>query len=283
MAFTAVAALVTAEAVTATMVLAAVAEVGMALSVVGAVTGSKDLMKIGGAMSLIGGVGGMVAGAASGTAGAAAGAAEAGLGEAATSAALESASSEALAAYGGAAGAEAATASVVSGMEGAAAAGADLAAAAGEQGIFSAAAQPAAAAAEAAPGAMQVGPQVEPTVNDVATPSAPQGPAGAEGPATPYDTVNPTDQRLAAGTQASPMNAPESAGSFFGKMSAFAEKNKTLFSSGMQLVGGAMKGANERDMWNQKMELERQRLKQTSYGNQVARFQPRGIVQGAGA
>jgi hypothetical protein len=265
------------------MVVAAVAEVGMALSVVGAVTGSKDLMKIGGAMSLIGGVGSMIAGAASGATGAAASAAEAGLGEAATSAALESASAEAMSAYGGAAAADAATAGVVSGMETAAAGGAgDLAAGLAEPSIFgSAAGTPAAAATEAAaPSAMKVGPSVEPTVNDVATP---QGPAGAQGPTTPYDAANPTDQRLAAGSQSSPMNAPESAGSFFGKMSAFAEKNKTLFSSGMQLVGGAMKGANERDMWNQKMELERQRLAQTSYGSQVARFQPRSIVQGAAA
>jgi hypothetical protein len=40
------------------MVLTAVAEVGTALTVVGAVTGNKDMMKVGGVMGLVGGVGG---------------------------------------------------------------------------------------------------------------------------------------------------------------------------------------------------------------------------------
>jgi hypothetical protein len=280
MAFTGVAALAaaasTGAAVTATMVLAAVAEVGMALTVVGAVTGSKDLMKIGGAMSLIGGVGGMVAGAASAGGGAAAaGAAEAGLTEAATGAALDAASEAAMSAYGGAAGAEAATANVVSGMEGAAAGVGELASAAAPQGIIDTAMK--LPVAESAPGAMQVGPSAESAVTDI---GGAQTPAGAQAPNTPFDMPNPTDQRLAAGTQATPMNAPEVSGSYFGKLTSFAEKNKTLFSSGMQLVGGMMKGANERDMWNQKMALEQQRLAQVGHGNQVARFQPRGIVQG---
>ena len=44
-------------------VMGAMVEVGTAMTVVGAVTGSKDLMKIGGVMGLVGGIGGMVAGA----------------------------------------------------------------------------------------------------------------------------------------------------------------------------------------------------------------------------
>lgn len=63
MAFTAVTALVAAETVTATMVLAAVAQVGTAMTIVGAVTGNKELTKIGGTMALVGGIGGMAAGA----------------------------------------------------------------------------------------------------------------------------------------------------------------------------------------------------------------------------
>lgn len=279
MAFTAVAAVFTAEAVTATMVLAAVAEVGIAMTVVGAVTGSKDLMKIGGAMSLIGGVGGMIAGSMSTAAGTVA--AE-GIGEAATSAALDAASAEAAGAFGGSAAAEAATADLVAGMEGAAAGGADLATAAtsaAPQGIVGATLNPAPAAAEAGL-QMPVGQDAVPSmVKEVGAPAGVEAPAGAQGPATPFD--NPTDMRLQAGTQAPPMNAPEGAKSFFGRFASFAEKNKTLFSAGMQLAGGAMKGASERDMWNQKMALDRQRLQQTSYGNQVARFQPRGIVEGA--
>jgi hypothetical protein len=63
MAFTAVVALASAETVTAVMVLAAVAEVGTAMTIVGAVTGNKELTKIGGTMALVGGIGGMAAGA----------------------------------------------------------------------------------------------------------------------------------------------------------------------------------------------------------------------------
>lgn len=69
MAELAVVALVAGEAaVTAATVLTAVAEVGAAMSIVGAVTGNKDLIKIGGTMALVGGVGSMAAGAMSGAA-----------------------------------------------------------------------------------------------------------------------------------------------------------------------------------------------------------------------
>lgn len=69
MAELAVVALVAGEAaVTAATVLTAVAEVGTAMSIVGAVTGSKDLMKIGGTMAMVGGLGGLAEGALSGAA-----------------------------------------------------------------------------------------------------------------------------------------------------------------------------------------------------------------------
>ena len=69
MAELAVVALVAGEAaVTAATVLTAVAQVGTAMSIVGAVTGNKDLTKIGGTMALVGGVGSMAAGAMSGAA-----------------------------------------------------------------------------------------------------------------------------------------------------------------------------------------------------------------------
>jgi len=64
MAFATIAAAVTANtAITATMIFAAVAEVGTILTVVGAVTGDEELMKIGGTIGLIGGVGGLASGA----------------------------------------------------------------------------------------------------------------------------------------------------------------------------------------------------------------------------
>lgn len=71
---------VTAEVVTVASVAAAVGELGMTLSVVGAVTGSKDLMKVGGYMSLAGGVTSLAAGALSGSSGLAMDAAGEGLG-----------------------------------------------------------------------------------------------------------------------------------------------------------------------------------------------------------
>lgn len=62
MAFAAIGALIAGAEVTAPLVLGSIAEVGTAMTVVGAITGSKDLMKVGGVMGLVGGVGGFVAG-----------------------------------------------------------------------------------------------------------------------------------------------------------------------------------------------------------------------------
>ena len=59
------------ETVTATMAFTAISQAGMVMSVVGAITGDKELSKIGGTMALVGGVGGLAAGAA-GVAGSAA-------------------------------------------------------------------------------------------------------------------------------------------------------------------------------------------------------------------
>lgn len=276
MAFTAIATLVGGAEVTATLVLAAVAEVGTALTIVGAVTGNKDLLKIGGAMALVGGVGGMINGAVSG-AGAAGGAAES----------IESASSLADSAYGGAAAADASHLAGVAEMGGDAggiisgAQGAETATSLGDAAMPGAPTSSMPATTEAAqPATVDVAPQPT-TVNDVTGAQAPQGPAGAQSPTTPYDS-NPTDIRLANNTQ----TAPQSSSNFLKSFSEFAEKNKTLLSSGMQLVGGAMKGASDRDMWNQKMALEQQKVNQTSYGNTVGSFGARpnsGIIGGARA
>lgn len=85
-------------------VLAAVAAVGTAITVVGVITGNKDMIKIGGVMSIVGGVGGFIAGAAGGAAGAGASAAESGAGDAAAGAAGDAAvngAGEAAASAGG--------------------------------------------------------------------------------------------------------------------------------------------------------------------------------------
>ena len=76
--------------------------------------------------------------------------------------------------------------------------------------------------------------------------------------------------------------APESSGNFFGKISKFANENKTLFSAGLQLAGGALKGANEAKMWNEKMGFQRE---QAAKANSVGNFAPRptGLIAGARA
>lgn len=277
MAFTAVGALIAGGAVETAVVLAAITEVGMAMTVVGVVTGNKTLLKIGGAMSLIGGVGGMVAGAVGGAA--ATGVAETALSETATQAALDAASQEAAGAAGGTLGADAATADVVAGMEGAATPASTMGAGNAQQGIVEG--LKAGPAAETAQAPLQAGAQT-PAATDLQPIVGPEAPVGAQAPNTPYDVnSNPTDMRLQAGTQTTPMNAPEASGSYFSRLSAFANQNKTLFSSGVQVVGGALKGINEKSMWDEKMANERTRLQQIGYGNQVANFAPRSIYQGA--
>lgn len=58
----AVAAVFVAEVLTSAVVFAAIAEVGLVLTVVGAVTGNSTLTKIGGVLGIVGGVGGLVSG-----------------------------------------------------------------------------------------------------------------------------------------------------------------------------------------------------------------------------
>lgn len=272
MAFTSISALVAGAEVTAGLVLGAIAEVGLAMTVVGGVTGNKDLMKIGGAMSLIGGVGGMINGAVNGAAGAAAGGADAAT-SAAWSTGAEGLGQDVLSNVGGAAadvGTQAISSSVpaVGDLATSSLAPADMSIASQMTGSQ----MPAAASEAATSGAT--------AAVDLPGPAgveAPTGPAGAQGPSTPFE-MNPTDSRLAAGTQSAPM----SSGSFFDRFSGWANKNKALFQGGMQLLGGAMQGANQSAMWNEKMALEKQRLQQSSYGSQIGNFAPRaGIIAGA--
>jgi hypothetical protein len=285
MAFTAVAALVGGAEVTATLVLAAAAEVGTAMTVIGAVTGSKDLMKIGGTIALVGGVGGLINGAM--TAGAA-GAAEGAAGAAVDPAAYAGASADASAAnYVSAADAmsDAATAGASNGII-----GSEVAAPMAADTATTALQAPAQELAQAAPSTQAAGaPGAPTTAADTITQGAPNvsGPAGAQAPNTPYDisldpNSTPTDLRLNAGTQAAPM----SSSSYWSNIGNWINNNKTLFSSGLQLAGGALSGMNQRGMWDEKMQLERDRLAQTSHGSEIGNFAPRvsatpGIVNGA--
>lgn len=275
MAFPAIAALVGAAgsgaAIGAGMVLAAVAEVGLAMTVVGGVTGNQKLMRIGGAMSLIGGVGGMIAGAAGGAASGAAG-----LGEAATGAALDTASEAAMGAVSQTA-IDGVTDSMLTDLGGEAissAAAPELAAAANQ-------AMPVTQAQTPGPTPVQPASASPTTVNDLADVGARtvDAPAAVQGAAekSPYETFRGSelmDQKI------NPTNPPESSGNFFSKFTTWAEKNPKMFSSGLQLAGGAMKGANESAMWNEKMGFEKDKYNRA---NTVAKFQPRGIIEGARA
>lgn len=267
MAFAAIGAIVAGAEITAGIALAAVAEIGTVMSVVGAVTGSKDLMKIGGIMGLVGGVGALATGgfAEAGAAAASSGASNvAGVGEAG---------------WGMDLGTDA--------VDGIVTGGADA--------VSGALPQPSSSMPEVAPLApnptdMRLAANTQaaeapmgmaPSPADTFGAQAPQGPAGAQAPNTPYDR-NPTDIRLANGTQRTP-TAPTNTKSFFGGIMDFANNNKTLFQGGMQLLGGALKGMNDASMWSDRLAIEQQKVNQTSHGNEVAQFYPGSIVSGARA
>lgn len=278
MAFTALTGLMAGTtAVTAVNVLAAVAQVGMALTVVGGVTGSKSLMKVGAALSLVGGVGGMVAGAASGgaaAAGAAGESAAAGLAEIGADAATSAAWSEG-------AGLGADTLANVGADQGAGLIGSTMQPT--MQPTLEVATRP--AVQPAAQAAQQQATQTA-AESGLGSNLAPQGPAGPvspfEDPSSAYATNGSDAMSDAYRGGVGGFTAPESSGNFFGKISKFANENKTLFSAGLQLAGGAMKGANEAKMWNDKMGFQRE---QAAKANSVGNFAPRptGLIAGARA
>jgi hypothetical protein len=267
MAFTSIAALAAGAEATTALVLGAVTEVGVTMTVVGAVTGSKDLMQIGAVMGAVGGIGGAIAGGA--TAAAAAGA------DAVNS--FDSGAMQGL--VNGASGAVDTGASIgaANALSDGNYAGADMSQFGGDTtspvATSTVQAQPLApASTTAAPtttvtqaadqtSVQPITPPPGASVNDVAGAQAPTGvtePVGAQGPAdvsTPYS--NPTDMRLASGTQQPPGGPDLTSDSLFSKFSDWATKNKTLFNAGVQVIGGALSGMNQRDIADQKMALQR--------------------------
>ncbi len=267
MAFAAIGALVAAETVTVTMALSAIAEIGTVMGVVGAVTGNNDLLKAGSIMGLVGGIGSMAVGAANSAATAATTAAADAGDMAVNYSAGGYTTEQALADMGGDVVAD--TASNVATV------GADTAVDANMSGTLSTG-QAAASGVETAgtqaygqSGQMAVGAPAA-TVNDVA------GAQAVKGATAPGDISSPFMRSIEPGWN--PQTAPKDSGGFFSSISDFAEKNKTLFNSGMMIVGGAMSGANQRDMWEQKKALDQQELNQRGYGSAVGNFAPRGIL-----
>lgn len=269
MAFTAVAALVAGEAVTAGLVLAAVAEVGMAITVVGAVTGSKDMMKVGGIMSLVGGVGSMVAGAA-GSGGAAA--------------ADGWVSAEGGAGYAGGAAADAGAMGAAAAADEAVASGGGFAADGStafqpqqfgtstlvnnppqSNGILSQNMQDA------------VSPQaVSPQAVPDTTPSLSAGadaPAGPSAPASPFDTqiAGPNDIGMNTSNlggvqqQADALGSggQQSSGQFMDgvkKLGGWMEKNKTLAGMMVQVAGSTMSGMAQASAQNDMNDISRRQV-----------------------
>lgn len=260
MAFTSIAALIGGAEVTAAVVLGAVTEVGATLSVVGLATGNKSLMKIGASMALIGGVGGLIAGAGAGAAGAAGAAVE-----------------------GGADGAASAALSSTAGL------GDDMVANVGADSAASTALDTTAQAAPVNAGAAQpqalappegiVAPVAQPQAMPTPTPAGPQVNVGPTAPAE-LDLAKVSDPFTRGVMSPGGVNAPSDSNSFFSNFGQWADKNKTLLASGVQVLGGAMNGANQTAMWNEKMQLDRDRM---ARANTVGSFAPRptGIVAGA--
>lgn len=281
MAFSAVIAIAAGEtAVTAGLVLAAVSEIGVALTVVGAVTGNKDLMKIGGVMGLVGGVGGLVAGGIGGVA------AE-GVAEGVASSAAENAASAAASDVGFGAvdmASEAATSGIntTGSVIATPVANPNVVAqpldtlSSTPQDIISTPQTPAAPSIAADQGLQA------PTINEIPTldTKTPQGVADTR---TPFESGQSKD--VSANAVKNGSSAPQDSKSFFDSVSSFATKNKSLLDFGGKMIGGAMDGANKADMAAQQNALAQQRIDneraQTqlkSYGSQVGSYAPRGIL-----
>jgi hypothetical protein len=295
MAFTGVAALFGAAeagaAISAGMVLSAVAEVGTAMTVVGAVTGSKDLMKVGGIMGAVGGIGSFMAGGAS-----AVGAATADGSDGIVSSAIDGSPSSAVDDMGitNPTDARLAAGTQSSPMAQDLANGAEAGVSPGDitagpsASTFDpfAATDPSAAADGLAPM-----PSTDLSSSPVASVTASSAPgAVATPPVAPPGSMppgsTPTDYRLSTGTQTSPMpsNAPQDTVTFMNRLMSFMQdpKNKSMLQMGEKLVGGAFQGMQQEKQFQQTLDLQNRRLAQTSYGSQVGQNRPlRGIVNGA--
>lgn len=288
MAFAAVGAVLAGGASVATT-LAAVAEVGMAVSVVGAVTGSKDMMKVGGMMSLVGGVGSLVTGAISGAAagGAAASAAE-GEGGSLMSGAASAGADYANMGYEATMNAginsatEGALSGATSGLSSMADSGVDQlgnnasngfsiqdamnnASDTAKNGIVNNAAAPDALAKTATSldkNGLSIASSADPTaVQNVANSAASPMDDIAMSPDASQSmigTVKPQVDALGAGQKMS-------AGSWGEKMNALGnwmEKNKTLAGAMVQVGGGVLKNAFTPDYNQQYIDLKKQELAQ---------------------
>lgn len=263
MGFTAVAALATAggAAAAGVAVFTAMSYVGIAMSVIGAVTKDPKLIKTGGLLSVVGGVGGALT-APAGTAGATAGG-QAAAGEAATSAAGEAAGATIADA-----GAEAAAASAQMGAPSAA--------------ITAPSVAPVMPAVEAGNVAMQ-----SPTVS-MATPAAPAAapaaamPAGAsesvmavKGAAAPITPADMYPGEFVGGVVKQPANSFLSG---FGKV--WDGLGNQARGEVIKIGGGMLAGIGEQSRHEDVMDYRNRELALRSHGSAVPTYR-RGIVNSA--
>jgi hypothetical protein len=289
MAFTSIAALAAGAEATTALVLGAVTEVGMTMTLVGAVTGNKDLLQIGAVMGAVGGIGGAIVGATDAAAATATGAD-----------AVNSFDSGAMQGLVGGASDSGAAIGATNALSDADYSSADWSRVGGDttattspvatstveaQPLTDTTTQSTAVTQPVAQSTSTTAATATPTTTtstDVAGAQAPTGatsPAGAQAPITPVDDAwGPNDSIV----NPSHAWAPATSDSLFSKFSDWATKNKTLFNAGVQVIGGGLNGMNQRDIADQKMALQRDMWNRA---NSVGTFSPTatGIVGRAAA
>lgn len=300
--FPAVAALIggtVAAGAMAATVFAAVTEIGIASTVVGAITGNKNLMKVGAVLGAVGGLGGLAAGALGGAAeGAVLGAGEDVLSAGAVNGA--DAMSDAFVASGaeGAGGFQSAISDVVN--NGASAYNEILPETSSPTADTtltgdSAADKIVAPAAEVKPetpetittqsNTGQSAPDTSMTVQNNSTNALDgQTDLGKVDPITGQEQAStPTSGDLSRSDRLAALSAPQTADSYFKNFMDFIKQNKEVSNGIMQLGGGLLKGMGESSLADKKMAIEQQKVNQSSYGNQVATYKPQGFIQTARA
>lgn len=235
MAFTAVTALVGGATATTALVLGAMAEIGTIMTIVGGVTGNKDLMKLGGVIGLVGGIGGALNGAATAASTTAAGANEA----VANAGAWQTAD---IAAQATDVVASPVTQSAINGTE------------LGALGSESALTGLDQAATQGIPGVKGF----DQPANGVASEAAVTMPeVNTLGPAAKTNVADAVDRKIADSLTVKTPGSSDKGGSFFSGAIDYIKNpaNKELVNSGVKLLGGMMQGANQSDMFDQKMQF----------------------------
>lgn len=260
------------EGATAAVILTAVTEVGIALTVVGTVTKSPELTKLGGAMSLVGGVGGVINGAMGAAAGAAAEGAAGGLGAAAEGAEAGWAgmANDAVAGVNSAAAAPIAFDGASAAASGAASTAPGLAASNSLDSLLGA---PAASSASGVPGivpdasgSVATG-TASPFTNEYGLPSggATDKALGVNGPMGVQDLVTPASDDLMGQMKSKLGSAWDSLG---------PQGKAEMLKSVMAMPGGIQNQKN----FEAGLAMQQQKVNQTSYGSQVPTF---GIINKA--